>query len=381
MGGESAVAGREEPKSAEDAATLLEDSPGPVRFTGGGTKLGWGAAGDDPQLELSTRGLDRVLEHNAGDLTALLKAGVPLAAAQERFAAAGQMLALDPPDPGGATIGGVIASGDSGPLRHRFGGVRDLVLGVKLALADGSLAHAGGKVIKNVAGYDLGKLVSGSFGTLGLIAEVAVRLHPRPEHTVTAAGGTVDAAQLGRAALELAHAPIEALALDVRWGGGDGALLAQFGGASPREPAEKALRLMEGAGLSGSLVEDDAEVWRRQRDGQRSQTGTVVRVSGRLTQLGAACEGAGRLGGRLVGRAGLGLYWITVEDDAPSAVAELRRRLAPSPCAVLDAPAEVRAAVDPWGPVDEGALALMRRVKERFDPGGVCNAGIYVGGI
>ena len=113
----------------------------------------------------------QILEHNEGDLTAVLQAGVPLAEAQAAFADKGQMFAVDPPLGAGdaATIGGVMATADSGPLRHRYGGVRDLVLGITVALSDGTLAKAGSKVIKNVAGYDLGKLFTGSYGTLGLI--------------------------------------------------------------------------------------------------------------------------------------------------------------------------------------------------------------------
>jgi glycolate dehydrogenase FAD-binding subunit len=375
---------RESPADREAALGLLREASElgkAVRFSGGGTKLGWGASGAEPELELSTGGLDTILEHNEGDLTAVLEAGVPLAAAQERFASAGQMLALDPPDPGGATIGGVVAAGDSGPLRHRYNAARDLVVGVTVALPDGSLAHAGGKVIKNVAGYDLGKLMAGSFGTLGLIVELALRLHPSPERTVTAAGGTLDAGQLAGAAAKLSHAPIEALSLDVRWGGGDGALLARFGGASALEQAEQAAERMKQAGLDGSVVEDDSGIWDRQREAQRSETGTVIRISGLQTQLRAACEASGRLGGRLVGRAAAGIYWISFEGAESAAIEELRRELSPSPCVLLDAPPAVREAVDPWGPQDPGALELMRRVKERFDPAGVCNPGVFAGGI
>jgi glycolate oxidase FAD binding subunit len=348
----------------------------PVRIAGGGTKLGWGEP-VEAERELSTAGLDRIVEHNAGDLTAILEAGVPLAAAQQRFAEAGQMLALDPPD-GGATIGGVVATGDSGPLRPRYGGPRDLVLGLRAALPDGAVIKSGGKVIKNVAGYDLGKLMTGAFGTLGTIVEVAVRLHPRPESTATAAGGTTDAATLAAAALKLAQSPLEHLSLDLRWGGGDGALLARFGGATPRPQAEAALRLMEAAGLGGSLVDDDDAVWARQRDGQRSDTGSVVRVAGVPSRAGGLLAAATRLGARAVGRAALGVSWLVLDERSPdeqaAAVEELRRELSPSPCVVLDAPTGLR--VDRWGPLDPGVAELMRRVRERFDPAGICNPGI-----
>jgi glycolate oxidase FAD binding subunit len=361
--------------SEQDIAEAL-CAGGPVRIVGGGSKLGWGPP-VEAERELSTAGLDRIVEHNAGDLTAVLEAGVPLAAAQEAFAAEGQMLALDPPD-GGATIGGLVACADSGPLRSRYGGPRDLVLGLRAALPDGKVIKSGGKVIKNVAGYDLGKLMAGAFGTLGAIVEVSVRLHPRPEQTATAAGGATDADTLAAAALQVMRAPLEHLGFDLRWGGGDGALLARFGGETARSQAEGALRLMEEAGLRGSLIEDDESAWSLQRDGQRSETGTVVRVSGIPSQAAELLALATRLGARVVGRAALGLSWLVLEDRSPeeaaAAVEELRRELSPSPCVVLDAPRELQ--VDRWGPLDPGVLALMRRLRERFDPAGICNPGL-----
>jgi glycolate dehydrogenase FAD-binding subunit len=378
---QSAVGSRQSPASPDDAAALLLEAAQAgraVRFVGGGTKLGWGAVPPEPQVELSTAGLNRIVEHNAGDLTAVLEAGAPLAQAQALFAKAGQMLALDPPDRGGATIGGVVASGDSGPLRARFGAARDLVLGMRIALPDGTVAKAGGRVIKNVAGYDLAKLLTGSFGTLGLIAELAVRLHPLPGETITAAAGTTESAALARAALELSHAPLEPLSLDVRWGGGGGALVARFGGAAPRPAAEEALARMSQAGLGGELVDDDEAIWDKQREGQRSDSATVVRVAGVQTQLGDVLDAATRLGARLVGRPGLGLSWLSLvergPEDAVAAVTELRHDLAPASCVVLDAPEEVRSAVDPWGPL--ASPELVRRVRERFDPAGVCNPGV-----
>jgi glycolate oxidase FAD binding subunit len=159
----------ERPGSPEEAAELLRslgEAGRAVRPVGGRTKLEWGGLGEPVAVELETVAMAEILEHNEGDLTAVLQAGVPLAAAQARFAEASQMLALDPPlgRDDAATIGGLVASGDSGPLRHRYGGVRDLVLGITLALSDGTIAKAGSKVIKNVAGYDLGKLFTGSYG-------------------------------------------------------------------------------------------------------------------------------------------------------------------------------------------------------------------------
>jgi glycolate oxidase FAD binding subunit len=361
--------------SEQDIAAELA-AGGPVRIAGAGSKLGWGPP-VAAERKLSTAGLDRIVEHNAGDLTAVLEAGAPLAAAQEAFASEGQMLALDPPDRG-ATIGGVVASADSGPLRSRFGGPRDLVLGLRAALPDGSLIKSGGKVIKNVAGYDLGKLMTGAFGTLGVIVEVSVRLHPRPERTATAAGGSADPDTLAAAVLEVSRAPLEHVGFDLRWGGGDGALLLRFGGDTAVPQAEEALRRLEGAGLGGTLTEDDEEIWSFQRDGQRSDTGTVVRISGVASQTGELLALATRLGARVVGRAALGLWWLTLGDrsheETGAAVEEIRRELSPSPCVVLDAPEEL--SVDRWGPLDPGVLALMGRLRERFDPDGICNPGL-----
>jgi glycolate oxidase FAD binding subunit len=360
----------ETPRDRHEFATVLA-AAGRARVTGGGTKLGWGGGAPEPEVWLSTAGLAELREHNAGDLTAVLEAGVPLAAAQERFASAGQMLALDPPlGPGdAATAGGVVAAGDSGPLRHRYGAARDLVVGITVALTDGTLARAGGKVIKNVAGYDLAKLFAGSFGTLGAIVEVAVRLHPLPPDTVTARGTSADPAAIGSAASTLAHERLELQCLDARWADGEGAVLARAAGAAPRPGAEHAARVLADAGLDTDLVEADDELWAAQRAGQRGEL--VVRVSGVQAQLGDVLATARALGGEVVGRAALGLSWVRLPAGAgASAVDELRGRLAPSPCVLLDAPAEVRETVDGWGPLDAGLAGLMARVKARFDPAG-----------
>ena len=381
----------ETPPTAQDAAELLracaQDGVA-VRIAGAGTKA-WGHPGEDVGVRLQTSALDAVVEHNVGDLTAVLEAGVPLRALEEKLAAENQMLALDPPlgATGAATVGGAIAAGDSGPLRHRYGAARDLVLGVTVALSDGSVAQAGSKVIKNVAGYDLAKLFSGSFGTLGLITQVAVRLHPRPPDHATAAGATDDPARLQDAAIALAGSPLEAQALDVRWEAGEGTVLARFAGIAAVEQAAAAAELLQAAGLGARTEDDDEPLWAAQRAAQRSADGAVIRVSGRPTQLAGACAAAGAAasGATLAGRAALGLWWIALPAAAPGelaqAIARIRERLQPSPCVVLDAPAAVRAQLDPWDQPDTPALVLMRRVKQRFDPSATCNPGIFAGGI
>jgi glycolate dehydrogenase FAD-binding subunit len=370
------------PASYEEAAEVLRAAAMDgrrARVRGTGTRLHWGAPIEPPDVELSTERLDAVVEHNAGDLTAVVQAGVPLARVREQLAAAGQMLALDPPGEG--TVGGLLATADSGPLRHRHGAARDLVLGMTVALSDGTLARAGGKVIKNVAGYDLAKLFTGSYGTLGAILEVAVRLHPIPPATATAVGESADPGAVARGAAALTHARIEAQCLDVAWARGEGRVLARFAGAKAAGQAAASAAILKAAGLQVAMEDDDAGVWERQRAGQRSGDAIVVRVSGVQTQLADQMRAAESAAGSLVGRAAFGLSWITLPAAGGATVAEIRRALAPAPCVVLDAPDEVRGELDVWGIEDSPAIELMRRVKGRFDPAGACSPGILVGGI
>lgn len=337
------------------------------RPIGGGTKVGWAPA---PDADLVPVPAGEIREHNAGDLTAVVDAGVRLSELQRVVGEAGQMLALDPPLGAGdrATLGGVVAANDSGPLRHRYGSARDLVVGITVALADGTVAKAGGKVIKNVAGYDLAKLFTGSFGSLGTIVDLSVRLHPLAPATATAIGRSADPRALATAAAKLSHQPLELHGLDVRWADGEGALLAGFGRRDPGAAAAKVGDTMAQHGLDPEVVEGDDREWAIQRAWQRSDRGAIVRVSGLQTQLLDVLAAAQRIGGRVTGRAGLGLSWVEVRGAEE--VEELRRALAPSPCVVLDCPPEIE--VDRLGPAGAGARELMQRVKERFDPDGAC---------
>lgn len=350
------------PTSAEEVALALRES-GPVRLTAGATKLGWGHPVDAPELSLA--GLDAIVEHNEGDLTAIVQAGTLLGVARETFAAAGQMLALDPPDDG-ATIGGVLSSGDSGPLRHRYGAARDLVLGVQLALPDGTLARAGSKVIKNVAGYDLAKLVAGAFGTLGAVCEISVRLHPHPQDPLTVVIAGSDPRMLAATASQLVHMPLEAEAIDLRWDGDSGAVLVRLAGPSAPQRA--------GAIAGGEIAEDEEAVWAAQRAAQRGPV--VVRVSTTLSGLADVLALAAEQRATCVARAALGLAWLRFETSDAAAIGALRARLRAGACVLLDAPEALRREVDPWGEL--AAPALMRRVKARFDPFDTCNPGLLL---
>jgi glycolate oxidase FAD binding subunit len=376
------------PASVQEAAALLRECERPVRPVGGGTKPWIVARAEEP---LETGGLNRILEHNVGDFTAILEAGVPFADAQKTFREHGQALAWDPPlsrpeaspsQPtssalaGGATIGGIVATADSGPLRHRYGGVRDLVVGITVVLSDGTVAKAGGKVIKNVAGYDLAKLFAGSCGTLGLIATVSVRLHPDPDQTATVLGYSENPHALQRAVLELGRKPLEADSLDVAWEDGTGRVLVRFGGNTAAERARETAAVMEG--LEGvKWTEDDGAMWAKQRSLQRSD-GVVLKVSGRPTDLAGLLRVAERTGATVVSRGVLGLSWLAFTGDGlADRVAVARQELAPRVTTVLDGAERV---ADPW-PSDVPGQAVMERLKARFDPSRIFRPGAFVGGI
>ncbi|HXG77468.1 MAG TPA: FAD-binding oxidoreductase [Gaiellaceae bacterium] len=229
--------------------------------------------------DLTLAGLDRVLEHEAGDLTCTVEAGIRLSALQRALAERGQRLSLDPP--GDPTVGALLAENLSGPLRHRYGAPRDLVLGVTLVLADGTVASAGGKVVKNVAGYDLARLVCGSRGTLALIARASFRLHPLPRAAGTLVVETEDAPAAVRALLA---SQLEPSALDVLH---PGCVAVLFEGA----PRAVEAQLAAARALVGG-VEAGSEVWEESRARQAEARGRVRFEPGRLAEALAALEQA-----------------------------------------------------------------------------------------
>ena len=206
------------PASTQEAAAVMSAAAAlglAVVPRGSGSRLDWGNPPDGCDLIVDTRHLDAVLEHASGDMVARIEAGITLDALQRTLGEQGQRLALDPP--GGGTAGGVIAAGVAGPLRLRYGGPRDLLIGSTVVRADGTVARAGGKVVKNVAGYDLGKLFAGSYGTLGLITEATFRLHPQPP---ASAYRTLDCADAGAAAAAVqaaAGSPLAPSAVELHW--------------------------------------------------------------------------------------------------------------------------------------------------------------------
>jgi glycolate oxidase FAD binding subunit len=214
--------------------------------------------------------LDRILEHEAGDLTCTVEAELRLSALQDALAPHGQMLALDPP--GDPTIGACLAANLSGPRRHRYGTMRDLVIGVTVVLPDGTIANAGGKVVKNVAGYDLGKLLCGSEGRLGRIVRLSLRLHPVPEATAT-----VVAAPDSDLALAVLRSTLVPSAVDVHW---PGRLALLFEGSERAVAAQvAAARELIGAEPSG------AEVWTEPAERQGAAQGRLSFAPGSLADV------------------------------------------------------------------------------------------------
>jgi len=244
------------PGTIDEAAAIVADA------SASGRRI---RIGDD----LVTDGLDRVLEHEAGDLTCTVEAGIRLSTLQATLARAGQRLSLDPP--GDPTVGACLAERRSGPLSHRFGTPRDLVLGVTLVLGDGTVASSGGKVVKNVAGYDLGKLVCGSEGRLALIARVSLRLHPLPAAAATLVVETDDPAGVVRA---LRRSQLQPSALDVHHPGRVAVLFEGREGAVAEQM--DSARALVGGGPG------DASVWEEARGRQARALGRLAFAPGDL---------------------------------------------------------------------------------------------------
>jgi glycolate oxidase FAD binding subunit len=382
-----------EPGTADEVASVLADAHGlglTVVPRGSGTKLGWGAPPRRADVLLDTRRLDRVVEHAAGDLVATAEAGLRLDALQGVLAAAGQRLALDPPEPG-ATLGGIVAADASGPRRHRFGTARGLLIGARVVLADGTAARSGGKVVKNVAGYDLGKLFTGSLGTLGVLVETTFRLHPRPAAVRLVRADVPTAAIAGEAVRALLASSLEPSAVEIQWSPDGARSLAVLFETSPRAveaQAEAAAALVGGTVLAGAELEAE---WERTTAVPFAGTDFGLKIAALPSDLAvvldavAAAAAARSLTPRLAGRAATAVLFVGVsngDDDARAGFLEaLRQRLLPrgAHVVVVQAAPDLKRRLDVWGPVE--ALPLMRRVKARFDPDSTLSPGRFVGGL
>jgi glycolate oxidase FAD binding subunit len=411
------------PAGVSEAAAVLRAAAALGLATvprGAGTRLAWGVPPARCDLVIDTSLMNRVLEHASGDLVVRVQAGVGLAQLRSVLAEAGQRLALDPPPAspspltpgngdGAGTIGGVLATGVAGPLRLRYGTPRDLAIGITMVLADGTVAKSGGKVVKNVAGYDLGKLFAGSYGTLGLIAEVAFRLHPQPTALSFVTCEAADAGAAQAAVAVAAGSPLAPSAVEIDRPAREAPLsVGVLLEGDAEGVAERTARMAELLG-PGAEVSPPPGWWGR--GAAADSEGTVLRIAfwaadlaAVLRAVDASAAGTG-LDPAVGGSAAAGVIYAAVAGGAPpDAVARFVRDLrgavggardggasaAPPASAadgppargsvvVLHAPAGVREAVDLWGPVP--GLGLMRAIKDQFDPGHRMAPGRFAGGI
>lgn len=378
-----------------------------VAPAGAGTRLSWGGRPARLDLVVSLRRLDRVLQHEPADLTLAVEAGMPLGRLNGILAAERQRLPLDPPQARRSTLGGLIATNASGPYRTRYGTLRELVLGLTVVQADGTVLRIGGRVVKNATGYDLPRLHVGALGTLGVVAAANLRLHPVPEVETTWVFGfpTVEAAVDG--ALAVLDAPVVPSRLQLLDAGALGA--AGLGGAVPAALAVSVGSVPEAVRAQGVRIEtlcrqagamllapppDPEAFWLRVSEAAwpaDPQAEVVLRVGVRSTDLPwalrevQAAAGDGRLV-RATAEVADGVLHPVLTGlpgtRLAAMVGRVRERLAAvgGTCLVEHAPAAAKDGLDVWG--DPGAaLALMRGLKAELDPRGILNPGRFVGGI
>jgi glycolate oxidase FAD binding subunit len=368
-----------------------------VVVRGSGTKLHWGAAPTAADLILDTSRLTGVVEHAAGDLIAVVNAGTPLAEVQRVLARSGQRLPLDEMLPG-ATLGGVVATGAAGPLRLRYGTARDQVIGLTVVRADGVVAHSGGKVVKNVAGYDLGRLLTGSYGTLGVLTEIAVKLTPVPaarafvSRPVRSPGEVRDLSarlkqeRLAPTAMEVECPEPDSLRRTPRTPGHPDLMVLLLEGPADgvAARAEKAVALLGGEARADT---EPPGWWGSYPFGPDDVALQVVTPVGQLFGPVYSMRDAARgTGMRIFCSPAAGVLHAAIPGDAdPGRVVEIvsaARTVAMSHgghCTVLAAPPKIRPELDLWGPIE--GIGLMRAVKHEFDPAGRLAPGRFVGGI
>ena len=384
--------------TAEDLASALRQASElghAVVIRGAGTKADWGRPPQRVDRTLCTRRLNRILAHEHGDLTATIEAGAALAVVNASLASAGQWLPLDPPFADRATIGGILATNDSGPLRQRFGTPRDLVIGVQLATADGVLARAGGRVVKNVAGYDLSKLVAGSFGSLAAIVSATFKLAPLPKTTRTLIATAPDLDVLAQIVRDVMASQLEPIAFEMQTGNAAASrtiVMLRFAST----PAAVDAQIAAASGLASLkasapvVIEGDDEParWREHAEGIWDAPGAVVRASWLPANVATVMRELQRIAGErrgliadggtsVIGRAGVGAGLIRVGGDSRDQAAfvdELRRSSAFGNVIIVRGSAELKAMIDVWGAQgDRGRL--FASLKQALDPKGVLNAG------
>lgn len=363
--------------------------------TGNGSKLSWGGVVRSPQgriVIVSTSRLNRLVEHAVGDLTVTAEAGMKFSELQAILAKAGQFLALDPAYPEHATLGGIVATADAGSLRQRYGGVRDMLLGLSFVRFDGQIAKAGGRVVKNVAGYDLMKLFTGSYGTLGIISQVTFRVYPIPDasQTVVLIGTADNIAQATKTLLASALTPTAIDVVSSGFGIGEGmALVTRFQSveASVKEQSARLLELGQHLGLKGSTYagNDEASLWQKlgeQMHGAAINGGITCKIGVLPTAEIATLSLIDNLGAIAFIHAGSGLGVLRLDSIDKAGVERVRSHCQSHSgfLTVLDAPVSFKQEIDVWG-YSGNALDLMRKIKQQFDPEGIFSPHRFVGGI
>jgi glycolate oxidase FAD binding subunit len=382
-----------EPDSVEETSELLKfaaDEGLAVSPRGGGTKVSLGNPPRDLDLVLSTARMNEVIEHVPGDQVVRVQAGLKLRDLQDQLSGSDQMLGIDPPErDAGATVGGVVAANSSGPRRHRYGTIRDLIIGITVVLSDGTVAKAGSKVVKNVAGYDLSKLFTGSLGTLGVIAECNFRLHPRPEAGRTVAVELESTQAAGEAAQAVLHAQLVPSALELRWSDDERLLTLLIEGIPPGVEAQSdtASYLLRGFGEVRTLTHEEADSSGLPGGGGEATikiSAPPAELTGVLDSTLGACSRRG-VKPRITGHAGIGVTYVALsgDEDAQVQIVEELREIwsrRGGSVVVRGAPPSFKERVEAWGPLGS-RLELTRRVKQKFDPRGIMNPGRFAGGI
>ncbi|HEV8585608.1 MAG TPA: FAD-binding oxidoreductase [Methylomirabilota bacterium] len=389
------------PATVEQAAALValaHDERLAVAPRGGGSALELGHPPARVDLVLDTRRLDAVLEYNPDDLTVSVQAGCRAGVLAAHLAGRRQLLPLDPPGWTSRTLGGIAATQASGPLRQRYGTMRDLLLGVRFAQADGVLTWGGAKVVKSVSGYDVPKLMVGALGTLGVVLELTLRLHPAPDYEGTWLASFRTSGDAQECVAALLDSTVQTNRLEVLDGRvlaacnlpiSGAALAISIGTVEPAVRAQEALvkALVQRAhGVSQTM---GASFWRTYDRALAGFDGVMLRVGTLPTRLVETLGAVQAVlpGAAVAGAAGLGaLRVLATHADAETLVPALERLRATvarvdGGVVIERAPRALRERLDPWGPVPAPALAVMRALKGEFDPRAVLNPGRYVGGL
>jgi glycolate dehydrogenase FAD-binding subunit len=366
------------PANSEEIAAILRfanEHGCAIAPEGAGTKRGWGNS-VTPAIVLEMHRMNRVLEHTWQDMTCSVEAGCTWSAMQATLAQHGQFVALDPLWPERATVGGVVGTNDSGALRLRYGGLRDLIIGMTIVLADGTVARTGGKVVKNVAGYDLHKLMIGAFGTLGIITSVNFRLHSIPQSVQIFTVSSAAVEPLGRIMMALLHSQLSTVAIQLR--AGEGFDLDVQLASLPEvllTQAEVLGELARGEGLKVTLSAE--EVWStRQHLFSQDLVCKGTMLPSAVVKFVERVRG---MGGASVTQA-TGIMTASFPAAAAEKIPQLRREFeeASGSLMVLQQPAG--GTLTCWGTPPD-SLPLMREIKQRFDSEAVLNPGRFLGGI